>query len=45
MSEPRMVRCQYGRDPHPLDDECVNVTEAWPVSRPGSTVVVSAPSR
>jgi hypothetical protein len=29
--EPRMVRCQYSRDPHPLDDECVNVTEAWPV--------------
>jgi hypothetical protein len=31
MSEPRMVRCQYNRDPHPIDGQCVNVTEAWPV--------------
>lgn len=28
MTEPRLVRCQYGQTPHPLDDECVNVTEA-----------------
>ncbi|MER7280376.1 hypothetical protein ABT369_38665 [Dactylosporangium sp. NPDC000244] len=27
MPEPRMVRCQYGQTPHPLDDECVNVAD------------------
>jgi hypothetical protein len=25
----RLVRCQYRQDPHPLDDECVNVTDVW----------------
>ncbi|MGI5245086.1 hypothetical protein [Dactylosporangium sp. CA-139066] len=29
MTEPRIVRCQYGQDPHPIDDECVNVTDVW----------------
>jgi hypothetical protein len=29
MTEPRIVRCRYSQDPHPLDDECVNVTAAW----------------
>jgi hypothetical protein len=24
---PRVVLCQYGRDPHVLDDECVEVTD------------------
>jgi hypothetical protein len=23
------VRCQYRRDPHPLDDECVDVADAY----------------
>lgn len=26
---PRLVRCQYSQKPHPLDDECVNVTDAY----------------
>lgn len=26
----RVVTCQYGRTPHPIDDECVNVTEREP---------------
>lgn len=30
MAEPRIVRCQYRQDPHPLDDECVNVTDVDP---------------
>jgi len=28
--KPRIVRCQYGQDPHPLDDECINVTDVDP---------------
>ncbi|GGM53499.1 hypothetical protein ACFFX1_54865 [Dactylosporangium sucinum] len=27
MAEPRLIRCQYRQEPHPLDDECVDVTD------------------
>lgn len=30
MTDPQLVRCQYSQDPHPVDDECVDVTDAWP---------------
>lgn len=29
MSDPRLVRCQYSQTPHPIDGECVNVTDAY----------------
>jgi hypothetical protein len=31
VTEPRMVRCRYSRDAHPLDGECVDISiaEVW----------------
>lgn len=34
---PRVVICQYSASPHPIDDECTDVTDLTPLNRAPAT--------